>query len=1351
MGGKSSTTTQKTELPPDIVAAYDKLLAQAQPVSQTPYQPYTGGFTPDEQAGFSQIDALRDVSTPYYQNAANDLAASVNPAYNQVGNYMNPYIGGVVRAATANMNEQNQEQQQSVLGNAASLGALGGDRVGVAQGELARQQALSNNQNISNILEQGYGQALSAAQAQQGYMQNAAYGELGIGKTAMQTGLAQAAAQVGAGTQQQQWDYQQYQNSLSYPFETNSWMANIVEGLGAGRGTTTTTQPNGNSGSAVLGGVLSLASLLNKGGVVHANDDRPRRAPGGVVPYATDPSGIINSGAANNNNPMGANDNGYVPAVAASMMAGPARPQAVPQQPDQGNAMLQQGLKAEEGSLAKRFPNGIIAGMGPGAAPMQGPTLSGAPLGAPALQNQGLFARLGGLLGFADGGVARKGYDIGGGVDYPDPIDNPAGLSTGELLSLLGPTSPPPVTAAPVAAPVAPVRYPTVAQDQNYTYANELPPGPAPGPGILSTVGDAVRGNMADFANNAHSLDTSLGAPTLGRGVPNPGVIIPNETYPTIAQDQPYSPMANGLVPRPSLAAVDGAPVSMPYATMPTGSDIPVPTMRPPYTDPQVSAYNGTSPLAGMNAGVVRNPDGSVSPTTANGVPGQGNNYFPPAPAAPNAALPTTTAAARGVRVNTAAQPIYDEYMNTIRSGYTDPITGKYVPGITNPYGLAAVATTGLHESGFSPRNASGTWADPDASGRGIAGGIMSYADNSGGRRLSNLKAFVAARGGTGIGTPTQQAQFFLSERPQLVSQLNATKSPQESAQLMAANWGFKGWNQPGGEAQRRLNQTAALAPQFQNNGGIGASTTATANVGPQGDGTGNVVDKAPAAAAATDSSTASNSGNQGVIGGGATPHEGTLGGTGPGGSHGLLSMMGGGAHGLPISDDQRMALLAAGLGMMAGTSPHASQNIGAGGLKGLDQWKINQEQNRANAETASQINYRAGDLGLTGEGLGLRAQQVASEVKLQTAQAAREAQLTQTERWDVTPTNVGFVVRDKTNPNAPPKIIPYPDQDGTPAAGGSGGGGNGAAANPGGGAATTTTAASQPQNAPVTAAPVTPVGVPYSPNAPSIAAAASATPSSTSTAAPAAPATVAQQTSAAAADTNGPDTNEVDTELPKKMPFNYMTMTPEGKEMMREQGNKEVEQANGDYKASQNMILKLKQVQDAMAQLPKSGLLTQGAGLQYKTAAVKGINSLLAMMGQPQIDPNAVGSVEELNKLTTQLGFEFSRTLGNSREAASIVNQAVGAVPSGEMTVAGSKKIIAGMTAAAERNIDYYTMLTKWQRRYGGDTTGADVYFNQRNPPEKYLRKYQVLGAEPAATPDNTDPFGIHKKTGTP
>lgn len=425
MGGKTSTSTQTNTPPPQVMAAYTDLLAKANPIAATPYQPYMGGVNgtgmeQNQLTGFNNIAGLAGSSNGSFNNAAGALNATAAPTSSTVGQYMSPYIQGVVNSTMANMNEMNGQQQQGVLGNAIAQGAMGGNRVGVAQSELARQQNLANQQTIAGLYNGGYNTALSADQADKQANLQAGSEYANLGQTQMQTNLGQAAAQVGAGTQQQQYNYQQYQNQQSYPFQTTSWLANIVEGAGAGMGgTSTTTQPAGNTGAGILGGLLSLP--WKDGGVVHSGA-RPQRATGGVIPYSGG-SGIVNM---NNNNPPGGNDNqGYVPQAATGTVGHSTMPTGTGVAPQQAtNPLLQQGFGAMDSRLKSQYPSGLIAGLtGPAL-----PTTAPIPTPNPMTGEAGLPAQIGNvsapastgilsMLGLASGGVARRHYDDGGAVD----------------------------------------------------------------------------------------------------------------------------------------------------------------------------------------------------------------------------------------------------------------------------------------------------------------------------------------------------------------------------------------------------------------------------------------------------------------------------------------------------------------------------------------------------------------------------------------------------------------------------------------------------------------------------------------------------------------------------------------------------------------------------------------------------------------------------------------------------------------------------------------------------------------------------------------------------------------------
>jgi hypothetical protein len=153
---------------------------------------------------------------------------------------------------------------------------------------------------------------------------------------------------------------------------------------------------------------------------------------------------------------------------------------------------------------------------------------------------------------------------------------------------------------------------------------------------------------------------------------------------------------------------------------------------------------------------------------------------------------------------------IYTGFIDTVRQGDQS----KGLAGITNPYGLAAVAATGKRESGFSPGNVYRQWSDPSQSGQaGTAGGIMSWRAE----RLGAMRDFVAKNGGDpNRPSPQLQAQFFLSEDPGLVQRLNAAKSPEEAQELMNGAWKFAGYDDPNNpERNARIQTARSYAGQF--------------------------------------------------------------------------------------------------------------------------------------------------------------------------------------------------------------------------------------------------------------------------------------------------------------------------------------------------------------------------------------------------------------------------------------------------------------------------------------------------------------------------------------------------------
>lgn len=196
---------------------------------------------------------------------------------------------------------------------------------------------------------------------------------------------------------------------------------------------------------------------------------------------------------------------------------------------------------------------------------------------------------------------------------------------------------------------------------------------------------------------------------------------------------------------------------------------------------------NGSAPVQQPAGGFISGLMGKLT----------GNNSIPMTGAAGEIAATSPKVAASG------SGSVYDGFIGGVKAA-----------GLTNPYGLAAVAATGQAESGWSPQNANRSWSDPSQSGQaGTAGGVMSWRNE----RLNNLYNFARQRGEEpGNISPATQAAFFVQEDPKLIQALNSARSPEEAQRLMNNAWKFAGYDQPGGETARRMGLAASYVSRFQ-------------------------------------------------------------------------------------------------------------------------------------------------------------------------------------------------------------------------------------------------------------------------------------------------------------------------------------------------------------------------------------------------------------------------------------------------------------------------------------------------------------------------------------------------------
>jgi hypothetical protein len=444
-GGGTNTVTNNSQPPAAVMAAYTDAYQRAQSAANQPYTPYGGqvvaDWNPYQDLALTEAGTNSGNWQPFANSAQDQLAQANQPLYNQTGLYMSPYIQSVVDATQNQFNNQNAIQQAGIVGNAVTQGAWGGDRSAVAQALTAGQQQTAQAPVIAGLYNQGYQQAMSAAEAQAWLHSQAAgqYGQLGTQNFAVDQATLNQLMQFGQLSQAQNQaqlnvPYYQYQAGQAYPFQTAGFLANVAEGIGSGMGgSSSTTSPGpstfsqiagtgigaagliGSTGGFGAGGWLTALLAANRGGRI------PRRAPGGFIPYQSDPimGGVPDTSVS------------IVPSAQGSGIRGlgPPKPPAVPSTSSTGLDLSPSGI-LKLGSQSGAFgANGWLTGMrGAGGQSLSGPT----DLTSAGNYGGGGDWSTGGIVGMTARPYVLPQYDEGGDVNSiegkvvgePIPLDS---------------------------------------------------------------------------------------------------------------------------------------------------------------------------------------------------------------------------------------------------------------------------------------------------------------------------------------------------------------------------------------------------------------------------------------------------------------------------------------------------------------------------------------------------------------------------------------------------------------------------------------------------------------------------------------------------------------------------------------------------------------------------------------------------------------------------------------------------------------------------------------------------------------------------------------------------------------
>jgi hypothetical protein len=269
----SATTDTSQHIPQWLEDAGQRAVSRGEDLSNRPYTPYTGELVAPQSADtLNSYQAVRDMQgqgAPAFGQSldaygrlvgsaapitASGVNANTNSLYSNfqqgplvqaqglLGGYLNggpataaqvgqnastlmsPYTQNVIDPTLRAGEQARQIARQSIAGNANNVGAFGGSRQGVTEGVSDAQNALGTQQQIGQMLNTGWGQALNSGTqiglqaGQQGYgaatglanlgaagYANAAQAGQGISNTNLSAGLAAAGALPGVATAQQKY------------------------------------------------------------------------------------------------------------------------------------------------------------------------------------------------------------------------------------------------------------------------------------------------------------------------------------------------------------------------------------------------------------------------------------------------------------------------------------------------------------------------------------------------------------------------------------------------------------------------------------------------------------------------------------------------------------------------------------------------------------------------------------------------------------------------------------------------------------------------------------------------------------------------------------------------------------------------------------------------------------------------------------------------------------------------------------------------------------------------------------------------------------------------------------------
>lgn len=230
----TSIPTSQSTLSPNFSNYVYKMLGLGERAADLPYQPFEGErFAPAsdlQKQAFAGLAGLEDYTPTTFDTGLGALKS--------VQDYMNPYTSAVTDIEAREARRQADIGRQSEQARLAQAGAYGGSRQAIMEAE--RQRNL--NTQIGDITSKGLQGAYDRAMQQRLSESKLGLEAQGMGESSKQFGakygLEGLSKQLAAGETQRQiaqqpldFGYQQFQESVRFPYQQATFMQSLLGGL----------------------------------------------------------------------------------------------------------------------------------------------------------------------------------------------------------------------------------------------------------------------------------------------------------------------------------------------------------------------------------------------------------------------------------------------------------------------------------------------------------------------------------------------------------------------------------------------------------------------------------------------------------------------------------------------------------------------------------------------------------------------------------------------------------------------------------------------------------------------------------------------------------------------------------------------------------------------------------------------------------------------------------------------------------------------------------------------------------------------------------------------------------------